>query len=519
MSAHPQRFSRPGTDLVLVAAGALALLVVGGQERARLGRLVPPLDDTYIHLRLAYNLAIGRGPVFNPGEVLPVSTSPLWVALLVPAGWLGRDAMVPASVLLSALSALLLLPLIRRLGLAAGLSPPLAVLAAALGFSNGRIFYSALSGMETDLFAAACAAAMLLYLRRDRLDEATGLTFGLATLVRPEGHLLFAVVLVHQALRRLRDVRPGLRQLLPVRTVLGYALAVSPFILFCLATTGSPFPTTFGAKHGVFGAYRAMYLDFSVLYFRLENPVAAVMLPLAVIWLGASVIRKRMVFLASPAALVAGWPLIYLAAAYAIEPMPFQFCRYQIPLLPWFPLLAVLAAGDVYERLIARFRPRRSVALGVLAVIIAALSLPQLANTVRWREVLIESARNQQEMHDTVGRWLGDNTAPGETIATMDVGAIGFYSDRRIIDLLGILTPEVMPYIRGQGLTLERSRRLLEFLRLRRPDYLVLFPTAFPGLAADPAVFRPIYEASVRGRRMATAPVMVVYKCEWKAGR
>lgn len=49
------------------------------------------LDDAYIHLSLAENLAAGHYGV-NPGEHASVSSSPLWPVVLVPFVWLDAVA-------------------------------------------------------------------------------------------------------------------------------------------------------------------------------------------------------------------------------------------------------------------------------------------------------------------------------------------------------------------------------------------------------------------------------------------
>ena len=41
-----------------------------------------PLDDSWIHLVFARNLATGHGLSFNPGDLVIGSTAPLWTALL-----------------------------------------------------------------------------------------------------------------------------------------------------------------------------------------------------------------------------------------------------------------------------------------------------------------------------------------------------------------------------------------------------------------------------------------------------
>jgi arabinofuranosyltransferase len=57
------------------------------------------VDDTFISLRFASNLAQGLGPVFNTGERVEGFSTPLWVALLAVIAWLPQDAFVTAKIL------------------------------------------------------------------------------------------------------------------------------------------------------------------------------------------------------------------------------------------------------------------------------------------------------------------------------------------------------------------------------------------------------------------------------------
>jgi arabinofuranosyltransferase len=63
---------------VVVAGPVVAMLVAGWQLRWM-------SDDGFIHLRVVSQLVHGNGPVFNAGERVEASTSPLWVALLALA--------------------------------------------------------------------------------------------------------------------------------------------------------------------------------------------------------------------------------------------------------------------------------------------------------------------------------------------------------------------------------------------------------------------------------------------------
>ena len=67
-------------------------------------------DDTYIHLQYATHLAHGDGFVFNTGERVYGTTSPLWVVLLAEAIALGADGLLASKLLggLATLAAVLL---------------------------------------------------------------------------------------------------------------------------------------------------------------------------------------------------------------------------------------------------------------------------------------------------------------------------------------------------------------------------------------------------------------------------
>jgi hypothetical protein len=58
------------------------------------GRFLYTMDDAYIHLALAENLAQGHYGV-NPGELSAPASSILWPLLLVPAAWTGVEEAIP----------------------------------------------------------------------------------------------------------------------------------------------------------------------------------------------------------------------------------------------------------------------------------------------------------------------------------------------------------------------------------------------------------------------------------------
>jgi tetratricopeptide (TPR) repeat protein len=56
-----------------------------------------------------------------------------------------------------------------------------------------------------------------------------------------------------------------------------------------------------------------------------------------------------------------------------------------------------------------------------------------------------EACRYISDRQVKTAHWLHDNL-PGEAVvATHDIGAIGFYSGRRVVDMVGLVSPEMIP--------------------------------------------------------------------------
>ena len=65
-----------------MAAVILPLAWLLARQHAIAGAPGFPLDDAWIHLHFARNLAEGAGFAYNPGEPVAGSTAPLWTLLL-----------------------------------------------------------------------------------------------------------------------------------------------------------------------------------------------------------------------------------------------------------------------------------------------------------------------------------------------------------------------------------------------------------------------------------------------------
>ena len=71
-----------------------------------------------------------------------------------------------------------------------------------------------------------------------------------------------------------------------------------------------------------------------------------------------------------------------------------------------------------------------------------------------WAQMLGNNTREIEEIDVALGHWLAANTPPDSLIALDDIGAITYISGRRILDMNGLVSPEVWPALAvEEGLT------------------------------------------------------------------
>ena len=80
----------------------------------------------------------------------------------------------------------------------------------------------------------------------------------------------------------------------------------------------------------------------------------------------------------------------------------------------------------------------------------------------------------ETEMVNTA-EWINQHTNQDAVVAAHDIGAMGYYSEREIIDLAGLITPDVIPFIRDE-------MELEKYLNQKDIDYLMTFPDWYPNL-------------------------------------
>jgi hypothetical protein len=514
-----------GRALAPVAAAALTLALGVFLWRARqlagtIGVDAFPLDDSWIHLQFARNLAEGRGFSFNAGVPVSGSTAPLWTLLLG-----GVFAVLGSHpVLAKTLGIVATLCAAWVAGRLAGLwtdQRALGLLASVLVALAGPMVWGALSGMEVGLAALLVTTAFLQHAKARPWTAGTAL--GLAALARPEAAVLAPLFWLAGPLTWRRVLASGLP--------LGACLA--PWIAFNRLTTGTPLPATAAAKIegglagllvGVREPLRTTLVErpwqFEIEWARWLWQVD-VLLPLLVLpglwWLG----RHRGRGAAVPASILLLHPIAMALLAPYRGP-GFQEGRYSIHLLPLAFVVAVASLTPLFTRFSlspgggeGRVRGARWLRwvgrMGPLAA--AALLAGALASLVPAATRYGWAVQNIEAMQVHLGHWVLRHTPPTARLAVNDVGAIAYISRREIVDVMGLVTPAIIPFRR------DGESGVLRYLEQVCPDYLIVFPAWFPVLTAMADRFHPVYRVRLDHNEVAGADEIVVYEAAWSRWR
>jgi hypothetical protein len=503
-----------------------------------------PLDDSWIHLTFARNLSRGWGFAYNQGEPVAGSTAPLWTFVLAFFHLFTRSAMAMVVVAKLLGAALLFASAVFAFRIAARVAgSDRAGLAAGLAVATlGPMGWAMMSGMEVTLSVALTLAGVYYYLRfrTGWLSTLAWILFGLAAWARPESLLLAAFAALDSLVRRF-----ALRQRLAFWRgfVIWLALALA-WMGLNYSLSRSLFPLTYLAKAGRTSLFTAVavgslpllkelltvgapsyFAEYCVHLWR-ANPVLCLLVPVGLVGLIASALRRRREDgLLIPLVVIGYVPLIGL-----ISPSfgaAFQSGRYIGNVTALAAVVAVVGIAHVWHWV--QHRPLRIGVTAILLVLATFNAVTVSAATVR-NTTRAESSINQMQV--ALGRLIAGNTPVGATVACNDVGAIGYFADRHIFDLSGLVTKEML------GFRPDRDG-FMAFLRSHRPDFLSIFPAAYPGLrdasflklAASATVQdntasvldfepRPRTIAGILILDLVIEPVsvtMAVYECNWSS--
>jgi arabinofuranosyltransferase len=421
-------------------------------------------DDALITYRFARNLATGVGLVYNPGEWHLGTTAPLYALILGGLGWLaGPDAIPFFGGLISSVS--LAMGGLALVAFGTQHRAPLAGVFAGMFYVTNPMMFVTFAG-EMPLQMALILWGLVAY-RAERPQIAAAI-LACAALTRPDGLLAAAVVFGYDVVVRRRILW---------RAWLVFAAIVAPFVILTWVFYGSPLPGTLSAKlaqrdsgfwptyfgKGLRGWFRAFLLT--------------------------SVDGPRFEFFSLDPGTLSFWTTVGVLAVLGFRfwTLPFIWIvlfviiyrTMKVPFYHWYAapalvgLSIVTGAGlaallSLARRAIPLKRAEGPLLVGLGAALVVLAGYPYL-------NALPETARPHPVIgvYTAVGRWLHDHTPPGSTVGYYEIGFIGYYSDRPIVDSLGLVDPSIPPHVAKGDLAWAFRERRPAFI-LRKPDAVPL---------------------------------------------
>ena len=429
-----------------------------------------PFDDTYITFRYSLNLASGHGFVYNVGEPVLGTTTPLWAMLLALCAATGapiEQAALAISLVCDAVSAFILFRLLEILGFASGI--PLAGALLFLGFFD--YLSIARSGMESSFFVFLVLGSLASIASRRFVVAAV--FAGLAALTRPEGVLLLALLPAalwyYRASLLAREAGMALTLLLVI---------VASWAVYALRTFGSVVPQSVVAKSAMFkdpALAQFSWNNIALFFFRGQYgggifsrtriQLMSVISLTAIVgagWLIRNLWRERERAI-PPLALLLFFPSAYVAGMTLSHAFTF-FPWYYAPIYPFLAALVPIGTAAVKQR-------RATVVMFVTAVLIAAQVMAAIvvkipADRTFWVDGYFEVSE-------------GVPRDASIRVAAPEIGAVGWRVwPAAILDMEGLVTPEAL------------AVRPETYLKLKRPEYLIVrtdnAATLLRNLQADP---------------------------------
>jgi len=381
------------------------------------------LDDAFISFRYAQHLAEGYGPVFNrAGDAVEGYTTFLWVVLLALGRLVGIETVL-CSKILGVLFGAGTLALLAHAHRFVPRVDALVSSAATLFLATFGVFHPWLtSGMENALFGFLVLLALLLHFHSLRpetgrpLLAGLGVTSALMAMARPEGLLVFALILIDQGFESLCR-----RQWRLLYVGGAFLLLFAPYFTWRYLYYGYLLPNTFYNK---VGASWAQVLRGWRYTRRFAWPAAALLMPSGLALFIPPAWWKRY----ARAYLLPLTLLLYTGYIIAVGGDVMAAFRFFAPLAAPLCLMAAMGAATLL-----RWPP---LILAASAIIIGfngyhLLHHPDLYTRIKKGDAV-------QRNGTQVGRWLKEHAPPNAVLATNTAGTIPYYSELTTIDMLGL---------------------------------------------------------------------------------
>jgi arabinofuranosyltransferase len=413
-------------------------------------------DDPYIIYRYAENISNGVGFVYNPGERVLSTTTPLFAVFLALIAKFGLNIPKAANII-SALS--LTTGAIFIWSLSNSIKTPFVGWVSLLIYPFFPLLLTT-SGSETPLYLLFCIGAIVYY-EKGYLSF-SAIFAALATLTRPDGILIPLLLLIDYFIIKKQKK-------IPIKAIGFFFIILLPWIIFAFAYFGSPIPTTLATKQhqGLMDISQKFFPGFIDLLRQYSSKwqyiYSSVFFLIGMIFSFYKSKRWLLFF---------SWSFLHFINYIFLGVSGYFW--YYAPLVPSF----VIGIGLGFEAIINHLDPlvreklftRKSSFLSFFMLLIFIIPIIILfINSI----IYLQKNRDKRlDIYKTVGIWINQNTPKDSKIGVLEVGIIGFYAKRTMVDFAGILYPKVTELIKEDTNYQDVGIWTVEQFN---PDYIIFF--------------------------------------------
>jgi arabinofuranosyltransferase len=437
------------------------------------------VDDAYISFRYADNLVAGHGLVFNPGERVEGYTNFLWTVLLALFMRMGVSASASSIVLGGAFGLATLWLVYRFCQMEWPDRPVVAVVGMLCLAVDGSFALWAVSGMETSMFSFLVLAAVTCHVwewKTDKPGFLSGAVAALAAMTRPEGLLVFVVLMGHQLLARL-VVQRRLPVVADVAKAGAFVTLYLPYYLWRYYYYGFLLPNTFYAKVAVGDATAQIRrgLSHTATFGRLH---LSWLLPLIA---AVPIVKRRISFWLTACLAVL---LTYMAYITYVGG-DWSVGRFFVPILPLSYVLVATGLVELYDtakgwlsRRAVSSRALRAFQWSAAACLLLGLTGLFNSSSLEGEHKLFVArfqAAKATHARVTMGKWLRDNVPADTYIAVDAAGQIPYYSGLRTLDMFGVNdvhTAHTEVEKMGEGVP-GHEKFDFDYIMWRQPDLII----------------------------------------------
>ncbi|MCK5033357.1 MAG: hypothetical protein KAS18_06975 [Calditrichia bacterium] len=407
-------------------------------------------EDAFITFRYAENLANGFGLVYNIGEKVYGTTTPLFAIVLASFKLIGISCITSSlaiNLIAEGITSLIVYKFLKDYS-----NSLIAVFISLLiVFSPSNISWS-IQGMETAFFSSVIALSFFCFYKKKYL---LALLFGfLCAIIRIDGLSVIFVIFIFSLIK----LRLSALKLIVLPLLLYIAWEISLFLYY-----GTFLPNSMMAKLILYSGHQTSIMpNISLMFSKFfitgnySSSIISVLFFLGVLL----VFIKRIEYYP-----MVGWFFIYYLALIFSKTHIHGW--YFIPPLFVFITISGIAIIFLFNTIVKYFSLNRKLLLIILTAGILSFSF----FTLYLKIIQLKTEYHyEQNVRIKVGKFLSENTPRNSTVFLEPIGIIGYFADRYIYDDAALISPIFLDLNRLPNTAQTRFQKI-EFVK---PDYLVL---------------------------------------------